>query len=251
MKSYMKKLLLIMTCLLAFVSVSAQTKAEADSAYAQEHYDQAITLYNKLLESGVSASVYYNLGNAYYRSGDMAHAILSYERAYLLEPGDKDIRFNLQLARTKTVDKITPESEMFFVTWFHQLVDLRSADQWGRAVIVCFALFVVSVLLYFFLDRLLWRKIGFVVAVCTLVLAVFFHVFAYQQQQKLIQRIHAIVMSSSLTVKSTPSASGTDLFVLHEGTKVQITDDTMKDWKEIRLADGKVGWVPVKTIERI
>lgn len=251
MKSYMKKLLFIMTCLLAFVSVSAQTKAEADSAYAQEHYDQAITLYNKLLESGVSASVYYNLGNAYYRAGDMAHAILSYERAYLMEPGDKDIRFNLQLARTKTVDKITPESEMFFVTWFRQLVDLRSADQWGRAVIVCFALFVVSVLLYFFLGRLLWRKIGFVVAVCSLVLAVFFHVFAYQQQQKLLQRTHAIVMASSLTVKSTPSTSGTDLFVLHEGTKVQITDDTMKDWKEIKLADGKVGWVPVKTIERI
>lgn len=248
---YMKKLLFIAALLLSFVSASAQTKAEADSAYVQERYEQAISLYNKLLETGASASVYYNLGNAYYRTGDMAHAILAYERAYLMEPGDADIRFNLQLARTKTIDKIVPESEMFFITWFRQMIDWYSADQWGRAVVVCFALFVVSLLLYFFAGRMLWRKVGFGVGVCTLILAVLFHIFAYQQQQKLLVRTHAIVMSSSLTVKSTPSISGTDLFVLHEGTKVEITDDTMKDWKEIRLADGKVGWVPVKTIERI
>ena len=247
----MKKLLFMAALLLSFVSASAQTKAEADSAYVQERYEQAISLYNKLLETGASASVYYNLGNAYYRTGDMAHAILAYERAYLMEPGDADIRFNLQLARTKTIDKIVPESEMFFITWFRQMIDWYSADQWGRAVVVCFALFVVSLLLYFFAGRMLWRKVGFGVGVCTLILAVLFHIFAYQQQQKLLVRTHAIVMSSSLTVKSTPSTSGTDLFVLHEGTKVEITDDTMKDWKEIRLADGKVGWVPVKTIERI
>lgn len=248
---YMKKLLFIAALLLSFVSASAQTKAEVDSAYVQERYEQAISLYNKLLETGASASVYYNLGNAYYRTGDMAHAILAYERAYLMEPGDADIRFNLQLARTKTIDKIVPESEMFFITWFRQMIDWYSADQWGRSVVVCFALFVVSLLLYFFAGRMLWRKVGFGVGVCTLILAVLFHIFAYQQQQKLLVRTHAIVMSSSLTVKSTPSISGTDLFVLHEGTKVEITDDTMKDWKEIRLADGKVGWVPVKTIERI
>ena len=248
---YMKKLLFMAALLLSFVSASAQTKAEADSAYVQERYEQAISLYNKLLETGASASVYYNLGNAYYRTGDMAHAILAYERAYLMEPGDADIRFNLQLARTKTIDKIVPESEMFFITWFRQMIDWDSADQWGRSVVVCFALFVVSLLLYFFAGRMLWRKVGFGVGVCTLILAVLFHIFAYQQQQKLLVRTHAIVMSSSLTVKSTPSISGTDLFVLHEGTKVEITDDTMKDWKEIRLADGKVGWVPVKTIERI
>lgn len=248
---YMKKLLFMAALLLSFVSASAQTKAEADSAYVQERYEQAISLYNKLLETGASASVYYNLGNAYYRTGDMAHAILAYERAYLMEPGDADIRFNLQLARTKTIDKIVPESEMFFITWFRQMIDWYSADQWGRAVVVCFALFAVSLLLYFFAGRMLWRKVGFGVGACTLILAVLFHIFAYQQQQKLLVRTHAIVMSSSLTVKSTPSTSGTDLFVLHEGTKVEITDDTMKDWKEIRLADGKVGWVPVKTIERI
>ena len=208
----MKKLLLIFACMLTIVSAAAQTKAEADSAYVQEDYEKAISIYNQLLETGVSAPVYYNLGNAYYRKGDMAHAILAYERAYLLDPGD---------------------------------------DQWGRAVVVCFALFVLATLVYFFVGRLLWRKVGFGVGLTALCLAVLFHIFAYQQQQKLLQRSYAIVLSSSLTVKSTPSNSGTDLFVLHEGTKVQITDDAMKDWKEIRLADGKVGWVPVKTIERI
>lgn len=247
----MKNLLFIVAILFSFVSVSAQTKAEADSAYVHEHYDQAISIYNKLLQSGTSASVYYNLGNAYYRTGDMAHAILAYERAYLLNPGDADIRFNLELARTKTVDKIVPESEMFFVTWFRQLIDCCNADQWARGVIVCFALFVVTLLLYFFAGRMWLRKVGFSVSLCALVLSILLHIFAYQQRQKLLYRTHAIVMSSSLPVKSTPSTTGTDLFVLHEGTKVEITDDTMKDWKEVRLADGKVGWVPVKTIERI
>lgn len=248
---YMKNLLFIVALLVSFVSASAQTKAEADSAYVHERYDQAISIYNKLLQSGSSASVYYNLGNAYYRTGDMAHAILAYERAYLLNPGDADIRFNLDLARTKTVDKIVPESEMFFVTWFRQLIDCCNADQWARGVIVCFALFVIALLLYFFSDRIWLRKSAFAVSLCTLVLSVMFHIFAYQQRQKLLYRNHAIVMSSSLPVKSTPSTTGTDLFVLHEGTKVEITDDTMKDWKEVRLADGKVGWVPVNAIERI
>lgn len=247
----MKKLLLMIVLFVSVGAVSAQTKAEADSAYVQEHYDEAISMYNKLLESGVSASVYYNLGNAYYRTGDMANAILSYERAYLLKPGDADVRFNLQLARSKTIDKIIPESEMFFVTWYRSMVDWFGADQWAKAAVICFALFVVALLLYFFMDKLWVRKSGFGVAVCSLFLAVLFHIFAYQQEQKLLHRVQAIVMSPSLSVKSTPSDSGTDIFVLHEGTKVQITDDTMKEWKEIKLADGKVGWVPVNTIERI
>lgn len=131
------------------------------------------------------------------------------------------------------------------------MVDWFGADQWAKAAVICFALFVVALLLYFFMDKLWVRKSGFGVAVCSLLLAVLFHIFAYQQEQKLLHRVQAIVMSPSLSVKSTPSDSGTDIFVLHEGTKVQITDDTMKEWKEIKLADGKVGWVPVNTIERI
>ena len=251
MKGFWKFFLMIILAAAGMLPVQAQTKADADSAYAAGRYDEAISGYSALLEKGESAEVYYNLGNCYYKTDHIAPAILNYERALLLAPGSSDVRFNLELARSKTIDKITPESEMFFITWFRQLIDLCSADQWGRAVVVCFALFVLATLVYFFVGRLLWRKVGFGVGLTALCLAVLFHIFAYQQQQKLLQRSYAIVLSSSLTVKSTPSNSGTDLFVLHEGTKVQITDDAMKDWKEIRLADGKVGWVPVKTIERI
>lgn len=227
------------------------TKVEADSAYAREQYTEAVRMYETLLKSGVSASLYYNLGNAYYRCGDVSRAILSYERASLLSPGDADIRFNLELARAKTVDKIVPESEMFFVTWFRKMVNWTGADQWAVAALVCLVFFAAATLLFLFSGRILLRKTGFGVAVCTLLLAVLFHIFAYQQKQKLLYRTHAIVMSSSLPVRSTPSKTGTDLFVLHEGTKVEITDDTMKEWKEVRIPDGKVGWVPAESLERI
>ena len=110
-------LLFYLFTFLPFMAV-AVTKAQADSAYQQEHYQQAAQIYEQLLKRGESADLYYNLGNAYYRMDDITHAVLAYERALLLSPGDADVRFNLQMARSKTIDKIVPESEMFFVTWY-------------------------------------------------------------------------------------------------------------------------------------
>ena len=143
-----KETAVIALLLLIPLSASAVTKERADSAYAQEHYQQAIADYEALLKSGVSADIYYNLGNAYYRTDNITKAILNYERALLLSPGDDDIRFNLQMARSKTIDKITPQSEMFFVTWYHSLVNLMSVDAWARTALFTLAIAIVLVLLY-------------------------------------------------------------------------------------------------------
>ena len=241
----------VLLMLLLPLGAQAVTKAEADSAYAQGHYQQAINDYQALLKQGASADLYYNLGNAYYRSENITQAVLNYERALLLSPGDRDIRFNLQLARSKTIDKIVPESEMFFITWYHALVNLMSVDGWARTAIFSLALIIVLSLVYLFSQPVWLRKIGFFGGITLLVVFVLANVFASQQKQSLIHRKGAIVMSPSVTVKSTPAANGTDLFILHEGTKVTITDGSMRDWKEIRLADGKEGWIESKKIELI
>ena len=204
------------------MTANAATKADADSAYVNGNYQEAIKVYESLLKQGESAELYYNLGNAYYRTENITRAVLNYERALLLSPGDGDIRFNLQIARSKTIDKIVPESEMFFVTYLSG-----------------------SSSLYFCMS------IGFFGGIALLVVFVFSNFFAWQQRQQLLNREGAIVVAPSVTVKSTPAQNGTDLFILHEGTKVVITDGSMKSWREIRLADGKKGWIESKKIELI
>ena len=233
------------------VCASAITKANADSAYARQQYQQAIKDYEELLQSGASADLYYNLGNAYYRTDNITRAVLNYERALLLSPGDRDIRFNLQMARSKTIDKITPESEMFFVTWYHSLVNLMSVDGWAHTALVSLGLAIVLALVYLFSGMVLARKAGFFGGAAFILLFALSNVFAFQQKRELLNRTGAIIISSAVPVKSTPSKSGTDLFILHEGTKVEITDGSMRDWKEIKVADGKEGWIETSKIEII
>ena len=243
------------TLVLLFVSISLSastvTRQQADSAYAQEHYQQAIFDYETLLKQGVSAELYYNLGNAYYRTDQMPKAVLNYERALLLSPGDADIRFNLQMARSKTIDKITPESEMFFVTWYRSLVNLMSVDAWARTALIALAIAIILALAYLFSDRIWLRKVGFFGALLLVVVFLLSNLFAFHQKRKLTYRTGAVIMTTSVPVKSTPSKNGTDLFILHEGTRVTITDNSMKDWKEIRVDDGKEGWIETNKIEII
>ncbi len=231
--------------------VHAVTKAEADSAYAHQHYQQAINAYESLLKEGVSADLYYNLGNAYYRSENITRAIINYERALLLSPGDGDIRHNLQLARQKTIDKITPQSEFFIVTWWRSIANMMSVDSWAWVALVALAIGLVLMLLYLFSPRIALQKTGFFGTLVMLAVFLFSTLFAWQQKQRLTNRTGAVVITSAVTVRSTPAANGTELFVLHEGTRIDITDDSMKDWKAVRLPDGKEGWMESKEMEVI
>ena len=248
-----KPLAVVLLLLLSTLTASAATvtKADADSLYAAEHYQQAAHSYEALLKQGVSSDLYYNLGNCYYRMDDMTRAVLNYERALLLSPGDRDVRLNLQMARSKTIDKIVPESEMFFVTWYHSLVNLMSVDGWARMALISLVAAIILALAYLFSDRIWLRKLGFFAGLLFLVVFALSNLFAYQQKQALVHRSGAIIIRSAVNVKSTPAQNGTDLFILHEGTKVNITDDSMKDWREIRVADGKEGWLPTKDLEVI
>lgn len=226
-------------------------KALGDEAYGKGNYQQAINDYEQLLKQGVSADVYYNLGNAYYRSENITKAIINYERALLLSPGDEAIRFNLQLARSKTIDKITPESEMFFVTWYRSLVNMTSVDGWAYIALVSLLAALCLALVYLFASKVWLRKIGFFAGILMVVLFIVSNIFAYHQRRILDNRTSAIVIAPSVNVKTTPEAAAKDAFLIHEGTKVEITDDSMNDWKCIHLANGKEGWVSTKVLERI
>ena len=227
------------------------TKAEGDSAYVKNDYASAIQIYEALLKEGEAAEVYYNLGNSYYKTGDIAKAILNYERALLLQPGNGDIRANLEVARAKTVDKVEPIPEIFFVSWTKSLINSMSVDAWAVCGVVCFILLIASLYFFIFSKQVVLKKASFICGIVFLIAVILANVFASEQKDSLQNRDSAIVMSPSVTVRSTPSESGTSLFILHEGHKVTIKDASMKGWKEIRIEDGKVGWVPSSSIEII
>ena len=228
-----------------------QLKQQADSAYVQERYSQAISLYEQLLKQGENADVYYNLAGAYYRTENITRAVLNYERALLLEPGDADIRFNLQMARQKTTDRITPESPLFIVTWYQTLAHLFSANEWAYITQGALTLLIIFVLVLLFAVSIPLRKAAFVSALLMLLTVTLSTIFAFQCYHERTHRSHAIVVSGATNVSSTPSQGGTTLFLLHQGTKVRIIDDSMQQWKEIELADGKRGWISVQSIEKI
>ena len=228
------------------------TKAQADSAYINNDFASAISIYETILQNdGESADIYYNLGNSYYKMDNIAKAIVNYEKALVLNPANGDIRFNLELAQSKTVDKVTPMSEVFLVTWMKNLTNLMSEKGWAKLGIISFILMLLMLALYFFGKKISMKKVGFISAICLLFICILANFFASSQKDKAQSHGSAIIMTPSITVKSTPNEGGTDLFILHEGRKVNIKDNTMREWKEIQLEDGNAGWVPASAIEII
>lgn len=247
----MKQYISILFALLLTTTAWAQTKAEADSAYINKEYAKAIEIYELLLQQGESGEIYYNLGNAYFKQDELGKAIINYERALLLQPGNVDVNSNLDIARAKTVDKINPNPEVFFVAWTRALINMLPVDTWGYWGIAFFFCTLAALAVYFFTKEVKWRKTGFFIALISLILCITTNLFAFEQKNKIDHRVDAIVLSPSVTVRSTPSDEGTGLFVIHEGRKVRIKDNSMKEWKEVTLEDGKVGWIPVSAIEII
>ena len=244
-------ILLLMMLLLSASSMASTTKQNADNEYLKGNYQQAAIDYEELLKHGASAEIYYNLGNAYFRQDNITKAVLNYERALMLDPGNDDIRFNLQYARSKTIDKIANEDEVFFVTWYKSLVNFTCVDNWARTAIVSIIAALLLFLVYLFMENINIRKVGFFGSVVFVVLFLFSNFFAWQQKKQFENRTGAIVISPVVSVKKTPSAQAGEEFVIHEGTRVDITDKSMKQWREVRTGDGREGWIPASVIEEI
>jgi hypothetical protein len=247
----------LISTILAFLIATATFAQAGDllqkgnDAYMKGDYKTAIENYSQILKTNMeSPEVYYNLGNAYYKTGQYSLAILNYERAKLLKPNDPDIDFNIKLADQHVVDAIQQLPVLFFVRWWDSLTNSKSSDTWAIYSIIAFVLFLVMMGFYFFSRTGEIRRLTFWAGVLLVVVSMFTWSFAARQKSRMLSHNYAVVMQATVTVKSSPSDKGTNLFVVHEGLKVKITDK-LGDWFEIMLPDGNKGWLLAETVERI
>lgn len=254
----MKKiLLLILVCVFSLSVARAEIinpvelVAEAAMAYEQGNYEEASQKYEMLVDAFKGApDLYYGLGNAYYKQQNFAKAILNYERCLLRDPSNADAKTNLEMAQLNCVDKIESIQPIIFVTWSNALRDLMSADTWGRLSVLFFLLFLAGFGLYFFVRKLVIRKAGFYGAIVCVLLCAVCMFYTRAQAGVLTAKDKAIVMAPTVTVRSTPAESGTQLLIIHEGLKVRIRQE-LSGWSEIELSDGNVGWMPTNQLEVI
>ena len=231
--------------------MSSEHWEAGNKAYIDGDYNKAIAEYNAILDGGeYSMKLYYNLANAYFKVGSIGKAILYYNKALRIAPSQEDIRHNLAIAEAQTKDRIVAIPEFFINRWLRTLRNTMSCGTWSLLSLLFFGVLLSFTLLFLLASRIRWRKVGFYGALSSLVMFVAVTLFAISSRNDILQHEEAIVMGSAVSIKSSPDRSATDLFVLHEGTKVRIIAE-VDEWREIVIADGKKGWVEVKNIEQI
>ncbi len=250
----MKRIILYFIVVMVGVSpIFAQSDLlkQANDSYVKGNYEQASKLYEEILtKEGIAPELYYNLGNAYYKSNEIGHSILNYERALRLSPTYSDAKFNLELAQQKVIDNIIQVPTFFLIRWIDNLIKLMTSNQWFVVSFIVFVLFLSASFLFVFGSSRQFRKSSFYFGVVFFVISVISVVFSGVRKDQLENHREAIVMQGVVTVKSSPDKSGTDLFQLHEGTKVNVKS-TLGQWTEIVLGNGNVGWVEDQSIEKI
>jgi tetratricopeptide (TPR) repeat protein len=256
-KGAQMKHLISLAILLTIVAINAlaidpkTAVNEAQGFYSKGEFDKAVEKYKSIINDGyVSSELYYNLGNAYFKSHNIKAAILNYEKAKLFDPADKDIDYNLELARSYTIDKIEALPELFFVTWLKWLRNRTTSNGWAMLSTLAFLAALALLLLYLLSGRLILKKISFWCGLIILIVSVASFVMGFQLKEAQTANNTAIIYSPTVTVKSSPSESGNNLFILHEGSKIEILDK-VSDWCEIKIADGNRGWVKKTDLETI
>lgn len=251
----MKKIIALLLIVAPFFLIAQENNAQlwekANAYFTTEEYQQAVSAYESIVSSGEeSAKLYFNLGNAYFKTGDVNNAILNFERAIILAPHDEDIEFNLRIANQYVVTKIEDLPQPFFLRWRTSVVNKYPADTWATISVTGFILFLLLLGLFLFSRRASIKRIAFWLGIFAIVFSGFTFSLAAQQKTKINKRKHAIVFCPRVTVKSSPTKTGTDLFLMYEGLKIEITD-SLNTWKEIKLADGNKGWCPDSCIVKI
>mgnify|MGYP000882038357 FL=1 len=235
--------------------LNANLTDSAAQAFRDMDYKKSIELYEKSIEQGVnegkvSAQIYYNLGNAYFKDNQLGKSILNFERALLLDPGDGDIRHNLRFANNKTVDRINPAGNIFLSNWFNAVRNLFSSDTWATIGVVLFVLFLISVAIYLFVSKIWARKSAFYTGIVVFIFMIVANVFAFSQKRERLRGDSAIVMVGAARVNASPDINSNELFELHEGTKVRVRGKD-GNWYEIEIENGSVGWTMKENVEII
>lgn len=225
---------------------------QGNEHYLNGEYELAVESYRSIVDSGyASAELYFNLGNACYKSHNITMALVNYERAHILNPKDAEIQHNLEVAREFVVDRIEVLPEFFLWRAWVGFVKSFDADIWAIMSLAAFILTLVLFLVYFFSGRMKVRKITFWAGVLFAFLSLSAFLFAAQQNRLITKHNQALIRTPSVAIKSSPDEnSGTDLFLLHEGTKVTIEDE-LGDWREVILSDGNRGWLKESDLIRL
>ncbi len=256
----MKKLYIVLALIVigAAMSWAASLVEQGNEAYGTEHYNRALELYLKAEKTqGTSSQLCYNLGNTYYRLKDVPHAILYYERALILDPGNSDARFNLDFVRDKAV--INEDSgDTYFSTRIAAAVSHWSSNTWATVGIITFILFLIAAAVYMFMDNVLMRKIGFFGGITLLVASIVANGCAFYMHSKAVNRNTAIVMTQGPVQVSTAPRAPKDksevAFEIKEGYKVTIKDSVTVQggrWLDIETVDLRRGWIKAQDIEII
>ncbi len=249
----MRKIIYTLITLALSIQVFAQANPnqEGNDYYQEGDFENAIESYETLLSSRKEASeIYFNLANAYYKTGQIAPAILNYERALVLSPEDADIQYNLDLSQKHVIDKLEVLPEFFVSSWVAGLWNSFTGTTWSYISIIFFFFSLLCISLYLYSKQNRLKKLGFFISVLCLLASLVCYNFASKMNKQVTDREYAIVFSPSVTVKGSPDESGTQLFLLHEGTKVKVIE-SLGEWCNIKLSDGNQGWLKQEDIEVI
>ncbi|MBQ8645129.1 MAG: tetratricopeptide repeat protein [Bacteroidales bacterium] len=251
----MKRIFTLILLVFSLVNLYADEKGElwtkANDAYSMGQYETALNDYMEIEKNGYqSYRLYYNMGNAWYKTGNMGKAILYYEKALKLNPAGEDALNNLQIAKLQTLDKIDVLPEFIVSTWIKDIRNLMSSNGWGYTAVGLFAVVCILLLLFKFAPTTGGRKLSFVLACVVFLFFIFAVLFAFSLRAKAKSEDNAVVMVPVSNVKSAPNSTGNNLFILHEGSKVEILEQAGK-WCRIEISDGRQGWLEEKDIEVI
>jgi len=250
----MKRVILILLLGWMVSEVYATTDSlfmTANAQYQDGNYESALNTYREITGSGLeSADLYYNMGNAAFRSNNIGYAILYYEKALKLDPTHENARHNLAFVSQYRVDAFEEVPELFIRTWTQALMNSLSEHSWSMLALIFFLLILASLLIYLFSRKLGIKKAGFIISLASLLLFAVTLSAALSLHRKIIRPDDAIIIAPSVTVRSSPSESGTELFILHEGTKVKINEE-VSGWQNIRVVDGREGWITAGDFESI
>lgn len=256
MKAVFRNIIIFVLLSSSFFGISGQDAGKdifnkAVEYYSAGNYAEALKLWKEIYNNGYrSAELAYDIGNAYFKLDSVAGAILFYERAYLLDPTDEDINYNLQIARSRVTDKIEEIPELFFIKWFNFISLILTTNSWAIISLTTFLLFFLFLSLFLYSSKYRLKVSGFWIALVMVFISILTFTFSIRNKSLVHDSRQAVIFSAVVSGKSSPDDSGTDLFILHQGTIVSI-EDAVGKWYEIRLMDGNKGWIPANSIEVI
>lgn len=248
----MKRLLFLL--LLICSPIFGQNNAlfeKANEAYNAGNYPEAVSRYTEVLKNGEeSAELYFNLGNAHYKLNDIAESVYNYEKALLLDPADKTIKNNLEFANNMVIDDIKEVPKSGLSNFITNAISIFSFNGWAWVAIIGVAIFSILFLLFYFSIASKWKRVFFTVAITAVIISFISLIFAFHLKNVALNNDFAVVFAEEVSVRNEPNLRGNELFLLHEGTKVEVLS-TFQEWIQLELSNGSTGWILSAEIKKI